>query len=107
METALLVAAFGIAVLCAFLLLFPIMNSLRGKRSTAGWMAVTTVGMSWAVWQVYVLNPVTGKNLTYFLAPIAFASVLLILSWGVKDAVSRPPSQGPDVKVPAMAMRQS
>ena len=92
METALLVAAFGIAALCAFLLLFGIINSLRGRRSTAGRIAVTTVGMSWAVWQVYVLNPVAGKNLTYVLAPIAFASVLLILSWAVKDAMSRPPS---------------
>ena len=107
METVLLVAAFGIAVLCAFLLLFGIINSLCGKRSTVGWMAVTTVGMSWAVWQVYDLNPMIGKDLTYLLAPIAFAGVLLILSWGVKDAMSRPPSEGPDVKVPAMAMRQS
>ena len=106
METVLLVAAFGIAVLCAFLLLFGIINSLCGKRSTVGWMAVTTVGMSWAVWQVYVLNPVPGKNLTYLLAPIAFASVLRILSWAVKDAMSRPPSEGPDVKVPAMTMRK-
>ena len=70
-------------------------------------MAVTTVGMSWAVWQVYDLNPMIGKDLTYLLAPIAFAGVLLILSWGVKDAMSRPPYEGPDVKVPAMAMRQS
>src|SRR5437879_396320 len=107
METALLVAAFGIAILCSFLLLFWNINAFRGKRSIAGRMAAATVGMSWAVWQVYVLNPVTGKNLAYLLSPIAFASVLLILSWGAKDAMSRPPSEGPDVKVPAMGMRHA
>jgi hypothetical protein len=107
MERALLVAAFGIAVLCGFLLLFRMINALRGKRSTAGRMAATTVAMSWAVWQAYVVNPVTGKNLTYLLAPIAFVSVLLILSWRAKDAMGEPPSEGPDVKIPAMAMRQS
>jgi hypothetical protein len=107
METALLVTAFGIAVLCGFLLLLWMINALRGKRSAAGRMAATTVAMSWAVWQVYVLNPAAGRNLTYILAPIACVSVLLILSWAAKDATSAPPSEGPDVKIPAVAMRQS
>jgi hypothetical protein len=106
METVVLVAAFSIAVLCGFLLLFWMIRALRGKRSSVGRVVATIVGMFWAVWQVYVLNPAAGINLTYILAPIAFVNALLILSWGAKDAMSEPPSEGPDVKFPAMAMRQ-
>ena len=79
MKTALLVAAFGIAVLCGFLLFLWIINAMRGKRSATGRMAGTIVGMSWAVWQVYVLNPVTGTNLAYVLAPIAMPFTMLRL----------------------------
>ena len=107
MERVLFVAAFGIAVLCGLLLLLWIIQALRGKRAISGRMAATIVGMSGALWQAYVLNPAVGINLAYFLGPIALVSVLLILSRGLKDAMSEPPSEGPDVKIPAVAMRRS
>jgi len=104
-EIVVLTAAFGIAVLCGLLLLFWIVNAIRGKRSKIGQMAATIVVMYWGVWQVYVLNPAVSTNLSYFVAPIAGVSILLILSWAVRDATSEPTSEGPDVKIPAMAMR--
>jgi uncharacterized membrane protein YuzA (DUF378 family) len=106
METAVLIVAIGIAVLCGFLLLFWIISAFRGKRSTVSRMAAAIVGMSCAVWQVYVLNPAAGINLTYFMAPIIFATVLLVLFRAVKESTDKPSFEGPDVKTPAMAMRQ-
>jgi hypothetical protein len=107
METVVLMAALGIAVLCGFLLLFWIISALRGKRSKAGRVVAAIVVSFWAAWQTYVLNPAVGTNLTYFVVPIAVMSVLLILSWVISDVTSEPPSEGPDVKIPSMAMRHS
>jgi uncharacterized membrane protein len=106
METAVLVTAIGITVLCGLLLLFWIISAMRGKRSNAGRMAATIAGVCWGVWQVYVLNPAVGINLTYFMAPIIFATVLLVLSRAAKESTDNPSFEGPDAKTPAMAMRQ-
>jgi len=78
---------------------------MRGKRSKMGRMAATIVVMYWGVWQVYVLNPAVGTNLSYFLAPIAAVSILLILSWALRDLTREPLPGGSDVKIPAMAKR--
>ena len=107
MERLVLVAALGVAILCSILLLIWIIKAVRGKRSKAGRIAATMVVSFWAAWQTYVLNPAVGTNLTYFVAPIAVVSVLLILSWVIRDLMSEPPSEGPDVKIPSMAMRHS
>ena len=108
METAVLIAALTTVVLCGFLLLFWIMKAMRGKRSPIGRVAAVIVGMSWALWQVYVISPEIGSRLAYFVVPLAAVAILMIISWSVQEITSKspePPSKGPYLKIPAMAVR--
>jgi hypothetical protein len=58
-----------------------------------------------ALWQSYLLNPVPAAWIAYLCVPGAIAGVLLILLSGIRDIRSDEPNDGPERRVPAMAMR--
>jgi hypothetical protein len=58
-----------------------------------------------ALWQSYRLNPVPAAWIAYLCVPGAIAGALLILLSGIRDIRSDEPNDGPERRVPAMAMR--
>jgi hypothetical protein len=93
------------AISCAVLLFVLMIRAIRVGPPSFAKMTALALLVSVAVWQAYLLIPIVGRYLAYFLMPIAVGGVLFAFLWNLRDALKGSPSDGPDVKIPAVAKR--
>ena len=105
MRTLFALASLTVALTCALFLLIAFVGVLRGKNGKVLRSAAILTLMVFALWQSYLLNPLLASWTAYLCVPAAIAGALLILLSGVHDLRSDEPDDGPERRVPAMAMR--
>jgi hypothetical protein len=105
MRTFFAIACLALAMTCASLLLFGFLQAVRGKKTRILRSAAALILMIFALWQSYLLMPVPTVWIAYACTPAAIAGALLILLSGVREMTSDEPSDGPERRIPAMAMR--
>lgn len=105
MRTLFAIACLAVAVTSALFLLLAFVRILRGKTVGILKSAAALVLMIFALWQSYLLKPVPTVWIVYACVPAAIAGALLILLSGGREMRSDEPGEGPERRVPAMALR--
>jgi hypothetical protein len=105
MRTLFALASLTVALTCALFLLIAFVGVLRGKNGKVLRSAAILTLMVFALWQSYLLNPLLASWTAYLCVPAAIAGALLILLSGIRDLRSDEFDDGPERRVPAMAMR--
>jgi hypothetical protein len=105
MRTLFAITSLTVSLACALFLLIVFVRVLRGKDGKVLRSAAILTLMVFALWQSYLLNPVPAAWIAYLCVPAAIAGALLVLLSGVHDMRSDEPDDGPERRVPAMAMR--
>ena len=106
MRTLFSIFCISVALTSASFLLLAFVRVLRGKQVGTLRSAAVMVLMIFALWQSYLLKPMPTVWAVYACIPAAIAGALLILLSGVREMASNePPGEGPERRVPAMALR--
>ncbi|HET8921590.1 MAG TPA: hypothetical protein VFN26_01190 [Candidatus Acidoferrum sp.] len=95
-----------VAIICVVLLFVWTLRAFRGRPLFLGRTTGVAALASLAVWQIYVLSPTLGRRYAKFVLPVVVVAFLSTFFWNVREALGRSPSDGPDVKIPAMAKRK-
>ena len=95
-----------VAMFCVVLLLVWTLRAFRGSPFLLGRTTGVAVLACLAVWQIYLLNPAVGAQLAKFVLPFVVVAFLFAFFRNVREALRRSPSDGPDMKIPAMAKRR-
>jgi hypothetical protein len=105
MRTLFAFTSLALALASALFLLIAFVRILRGKNVKVLRSAAIMALMIFALWQSYLLNPAPAAWIAYLCVPAAIAGALLILLSGVHDMRSDEPDDGPERRIPAMALR--
>jgi hypothetical protein len=105
MRTLFAIACLAVAVTSALFLLLAFVRVLQGKTVGILKNAAALVLMIFALWQSYLVKPIPTVWIVYACVPAAIAGALLILLSGVREIASDEPGDGPERRVPAMALR--
>jgi hypothetical protein len=105
MKALFAIACLAVAATSAWFLLSAFVRVLRGKKTQILRNAAAMVLMIFALWQSYLLKPAPTVWMVYACVPAAIAGALLILLSGIREVTSYEPGEGPERRVPAMALR--
>jgi hypothetical protein len=105
MRTLLAITCLAAAATSAWSVLLAFVRVLRGKKAGILRNGAALVLMVFALWQSYLLEPVPTAMIVYGCVPAAIAGALLIVLSGVPEMTSDEPGDGPERRVPAMALR--